>query len=152
MQTQAGEITGLLTDWREGDLAALDDLLPLIRTELNRLARRHLGRERKNHTMQPSSLVQKAFLRLLPSIDPGWRKSAHFFAAASLVMRYVLVDYARERLRLKRGTAAVHIPIEVAVVLSPQPLDQIAAVDLVSQRGRELGGDGTADCGTLATH
>jgi RNA polymerase sigma-70 factor (ECF subfamily) len=134
MQTQAGEITRLLADWREGDRTALDDLLPLIRTELNRLARRHLGRERRNHTMQPSSLVQEAFLRLLPGVDPGWCNRAHFFAAASQVMRHVLVDYARERLRQKRGAAAVHIPIEAAAVLSPQQVDQIVAVDLALQR------------------
>lgn len=134
MQTQAGEITGLLAGWREGDRTALDRLLPLIRAELHRLARRHLGRERKNHTMQPSSLVQEAFLRLLPGADPGWRNRAHFFAVASQVMRHVLVDYARERLRQKRGGAAVHIPIDAAVVLSSQQVEQIVAVDLALQR------------------
>ena len=134
MQTQAGEITRLLTGWRKGDRAALDDLLPLIRTELHRLARRHLARERKNHTMQPSSLVQEAFLRLLPGVDAGWHNRAHFFAAASQVMRHVLVDYARERLRQKRGAAAVHIPIDAAVVLSPQQVEEIVAVDLALQR------------------
>jgi RNA polymerase sigma factor (TIGR02999 family) len=198
MQAQAGEITRLLTSWREGDRAALDDLWPLIRTELQRLARRHLAHERKNHTMQPSSLVQEAFLRLLPGVDLGWRNRLHFFAVASQVMRRVLVDYARERLRQKRGAAAVYIPIEAAVVLSPQQVEQIVAVDLALERlaqiderksrvlemrffgglsveetarvlgvapntvirdwnfgrawlRRELGGDGTADCGTLAT-
>src|SRR5229473_5289383 len=134
MQTQAGEITGLLADWRGGDGAALDRLVPLIRVELHRLAQRHLGRERKNHTMQPSSLVQEAFLRLLPGVDAGWRNRAHFFAVASQVMRHVLVDYARERLRQKRGGAAVHVPIDAAVVLSSQQVEQIVAVDLALQR------------------
>jgi RNA polymerase sigma-70 factor, ECF subfamily len=196
MQTQAGEITGLLAGWREGDRAALDRLLPLIRTELQRLARRHLARERKNHTMQLSSLVQEAFLRLLPGSDAGWRNRGHFFAVASHVMRHVLVDYARERRRLKRGGAAVHIPVDAAVVLSSEQVEQIVAVDLALQRlakvderksrvlemrffgglsveetaevlgvatntvirdwnfarawlRRELGGAGTADCGTM---
>src|ERR1700751_1080713 len=134
MQAQAGEITKLLTSWREGDRAALDDLLPLIRAELQRLARRHLGRERKNHTMQPSSLVQEAFLRLLPGVDAGWRNRAHFFAAASQIMRHVLVDYARERRREKRGCAAVHIPLDAAVVLSSEQLEEVVAVDLALQR------------------
>src|SRR5215467_107978 len=134
MQTRAGDITGLLAGWREGDRAALDRLLPLIRTELHRLARRHLGRERKNHTMQPSSLVQEAFLRLLPGADAGWRDRAHFFAAASQVMRHVLVDYARERRRAKRGGGTVRIPVDAAVVLSPQQVEQIVAVDLALQR------------------
>ena len=134
MRTQAGQITGLLAIWRDGDRSALDRLLPLIRTELQRLARRHLGRERKNHTMQPSSLVQEAFVRLLPGADAGWRNRAHFFGAASQVMRHVLVDYAREKRRLKRAGAAVHVPVDAAVVLSPQQVEQIVAVDLALQR------------------
>jgi RNA polymerase sigma-70 factor (ECF subfamily) len=134
MQTQAGEITRLLAGWRQGDRAALDELWPLIRTELHRLARRHLGRERKNHTIQPSSLMQEAFLRLLPGRDAGWQNRAHFFSVASQVMRHVLVDHAREQLRQKRRGAAVHIPIDAAVVLSPEQVEQIVAVDLALQR------------------
>jgi RNA polymerase sigma factor (TIGR02999 family) len=183
--------------WREGDHAALDRLLPLIRSELHRLARHHLGRERKNHTMQPSSLVQEAFLRLMPGVYAGWRNRAHFFAVASQVMRHVLVDYARERRRVKRGGGAVHITVDAGVVLSAEQVEQIVAVDLALQRlekadvrkskvlemrffgglsveetaavlgvapntvirdwnfarawlRRELGGTGTADCGSMA--
>ena len=134
MQTRAGQITELLAIWREGDRAALDRLLPLIHNELYRLARRHLAHERKNHSMQPSSLVQEAFLRLLPGVNAGWRDRAHFFAAASQVMRHVLVDYARERRRVKRGGAVVHIPVDAAVVLSPEQVEQIVAVDVALQR------------------
>ena len=134
MQTQAGQITGLLAIWRQGDRGALEQLLPLIRAELHKFARRHLGRERKNHTMQPSSLVQEAFVRLLPGADAGWHNRAHFFGAASQVMRHVLVDYARKKRRLKRGGAAVHIPVDAAVVLSPQQIEQIVAVDMALQR------------------
>jgi RNA polymerase sigma-70 factor (ECF subfamily) len=131
---QAGEITLMLAGWREGDHAALDRLLPLIRTELHRLARRHLGREHKNHSMQPSSLVQEAFLRLLPGAQAGWRDRAHFFAVASQVMRHILVDYARERCRVKRGGGAVHIPVDAAVVLSTDQVEEIVGVDLALQR------------------
>jgi RNA polymerase sigma-70 factor, ECF subfamily len=131
---QAGEITGMLAGWREGDQAALDRLLPLIDSELHRLARRHLARERKSHTMQPSSLVQEAFMRLLPGVDAGWSNRAHFFAVASQVMRHILVDYARQRRREKRGGAAAHIPIDAAVVLSPDQVEEIVAVDLALQR------------------
>jgi RNA polymerase sigma factor (TIGR02999 family) len=134
MQTQAGEITRLLAGWREGDRAALDNLFPLIRTELYRLARLHLGRENKNHAMQPSSLVQEAFLRLLPGAGAEWQNRAHFFAVASQVMRHVLVDYARERQRAKRGGAAVHIPVDAAVVLSPEQVEHIVVLDLALQR------------------
>ena len=134
MQTQAGDITRLLAGWREGDRSALDRLLPLIRAELDRLARRHLRRERKHHPMQPSSLVQEAFLRLLPGAEVEWQNRVHFFAVASQVMRHVLVDYARERLRQKRGGGVVHIPIDGAAVLSSQQVEQIVAVDLALQR------------------
>jgi len=134
MESQTSQISGLLAGWREGDRDALDRLLPLIRAELQQLARRHLGRERKSHAMQPSSLVQEAFLRLLPGADPGWRDRAHFFAAASQVMRHVLVDHARERRRMKRGAGAVHIPVDTAAVLSPDQVDEIVAVDLALQR------------------
>ena len=129
-----GEITRLLTAWRQGDRAALDELWPLIRAELLGLARRHLNRERKNHTIQPSSLVQEAFVRLMPKDGSGWNDRAHFYAVASQIMRHVLVDYARRRLRQKRGSGAVHIPIDAAVVLAPGQVEQIVAVDLALQR------------------
>jgi RNA polymerase sigma-70 factor, ECF subfamily len=134
MPAQADEITELLAGWREGDRAALDHLVPLIRGELLRIARRHLARELNNHSIQSSSLVQEVFLRLLPDHDVDWRDRAHFFAVASQVMRHVLVDYARRRSRVKRGGAAVHIPIEAAVVLSPGQVEQIVAVDLALER------------------
>jgi len=134
MQGNAEDITGLLTSWQSGDRSALDRLLPLIQRELDRIARRHLARERKGHSMQPSSLVQEAFIRLLPGRDLEWRDRAHFFAAASCVMRHVLVDHARQRRREKRGRAAVHIPIDVAVVLSPDQVEEVVAIDVALQR------------------
>ena len=134
MQAKAEEITGLLTSWRGGDPAALERLLPLIQRELHRIARRHLAHERKGHSMQPSSLVQEAFLRLLPGCDLQWRDRAQFFAAASCVMRHVLVDHARKRRRVKRGKAPVHIPIDEAVVLSLDQVEEVVAIDLALQR------------------
>ena len=134
MQTQADQITSLLAGCRGGDRAAWDELLSLIGTELHRLARCHLARERPDHSIQPSSLVQETFLRLFCGADPGWQNRAHFLAAASQVMRHVLVDYARDRMRQKRGAAAVHIPIDAAVILSSEEVDQIVAVDLALQR------------------
>jgi RNA polymerase sigma factor (TIGR02999 family) len=84
--------------------------------------------------MQPSSLVQEAFLRLLPGAEVAWQDRAHFFAVASHVMRHVLVDHARGRLRQKRGGGAALIPIDAAVVLSSQQVEQVVAVDLALQR------------------
>jgi RNA polymerase sigma factor (TIGR02999 family) len=134
----ADDITALLAGWRNADPATMDRLFPTIKAELYRLARRHLARERRNHAMQPSSLVQEAFLRLVPGADAGWRDRVHFFAAASQIMRHVLVDYAREKHRNKRGAGAVHIPLEAAVVLSSEQVDEIVAVDLALQRLAEM--------------
>ena len=134
MRTQPGETNGLLAGWREGDRASLDELWPLLRGELRRIARRHLARERKDCTIHPSSLVQLTLLRVLPAAGAGWRNRAHFLAVVSCVMRHVLVDHARDRLRQKRGGAAVRIPIEAAALLSPEHLEQIVAVDLALQR------------------
>jgi hypothetical protein len=73
METQTHDITRLLVNWRRGDKAALDLLIPLIRGELDRIARHHLGHERKGNSIQPSTLVQEAFLRLLPARGTNWR-------------------------------------------------------------------------------
>ena len=81
-----------------------------------------------------ATIVQEAFLQLLPGVDAGWRNRAHFFAVASQVMRHILVDYAREKRRQKRGGGAVHIPVEVAVVLSPDQVEEIVGLDLALQR------------------
>jgi RNA polymerase sigma factor (TIGR02999 family) len=134
VESQGGEITRLLAGWRQGDRSALDELWPLIRTDLLGLARRHLNRERRNHTIQPSSLVQEAFVRLMPEAGSGWHDRTHFYAVASQIMRHVLVDYARRRLRQKRGSGAVHVPIDEAVVLAPVQIEQIVAVDFALQR------------------
>jgi len=133
MPTQPDKITSVLIDCRRGDRAVWNELLSLIGPELHRLVRRHLARERRDHSIQPSSLVQETFLRLFRGADLGWRNRAHFLAAASQVMRHVLVDYARDRQRQKRG-AAVHIPIDAAVILSAEEVEQIVAVDLALQR------------------
>jgi ECF sigma factor len=73
MDGQTGQISELLAGWKQGDRDAVDRLLPLIRTELHRLARQHLGRERKNHAMQSSSPGQESFSRILPGVGTGWR-------------------------------------------------------------------------------
>lgn len=134
MDAKANDITGVLADWRRGNHAALDRLVPLVRAELCRIARRHLGREGEDHSIQPSSLVQEAFLRLIPNHDTTWQNLPHFFAVASQVMRHVLVDYARAKRRMKRRGAAVHVPIDAAVILSPDRVEQIVAVDLALER------------------
>ena len=134
MDCQAGDITTLLTRWRQGDVTAYEHLVPIVHRELLRLARQRLGREGHRNSVQPSSLVQETYLRLWPSCDVDWRSRAHFFAVASEVMRRVLEDHARERNRAKRGGTALHIPAQTTVILSPEQLDEVIALDLALEQ------------------
>jgi RNA polymerase sigma factor (TIGR02999 family) len=134
MAPRRGEITQLLASWRSGDQSALDRLLPLIRRELHQIAQRCLRREFNGRALQPSSLVQETFVRLLRGQTP-WNNRAHFFAVASKVMRHVLVDHARHQNRAKRGGAsAVRVPLEADVVLSAGQVEEIVTIDLALQR------------------
>ncbi len=110
----------------------------MIRVELYRIAKRHLAGERKEHALQASSLIQETFLRLLPERDASWQNRAHFFAVASTVMRHVLVDYARQRRRNKRGAGAEHVPLENAPVLSLTQVEEVVAIDLALRRFAKL--------------
>jgi len=107
MAVSAGEVTELLRAAQRGDKQAEARLLPLIYPELRRLARRQMRRERCDHTLQPTALVHEAYLRLTLQHDRTWRCRAHFLAIAAHLMRQVLIDYARARLREKRGGGEV---------------------------------------------
>lgn len=109
-----GELTQLLIAWSEGDEGALDQLAPLVYGELRKMARRSMRRERADHTLQTTALVHEAFLRLIGHPQERWRNQAHFYGIAAGMMRRVLVDFARTRLRAKRGGAAVRISLEDA--------------------------------------
>ena len=135
---ERNDITQLLIRWKEGDRTALDQMLPLVRRELEQIARRHLARERRDHTLQPSSVVQEAFLRLLKGGDISWQNRTHFCAVASQVMRRVLVDYARARNRIKRGESPVRMELEAPPALTRAQVDMIVAVDLALERLRSI--------------
>ena len=107
----AQNVTELLLAWQAGDQTALDKLLPAVQPELRRIARRHMAGERPGHVLQPTALVNEAYLRLTASKDVQWQGRAHFFAVAAQVMRRILVDYARERARVKRGGGAFRISL-----------------------------------------
>jgi len=98
-------VTQLLERWSNGDSAALDILMPLVYEELRRLAGAYLRRERPDHTLQPTALVNEAYLRLANQQDVRWQSRAHFFGIAANLMRQVLVDHARRRATDKRGGA-----------------------------------------------
>ena len=97
--------TELLLAWGRGEAQAFDQLVPLVHDELRELARRHMGRERQDHTLQASALVNEAYLRLIDLKQMQWQNRAHFFAMSARVMRRILVDFARARRNEKRGAA-----------------------------------------------
>ena len=97
-----GDVTRLLRAWRQGDAQALDDLMPLVYAELQRMAHRLMRRERAGHTLQPTALLHEACLKLLGA-QVDWTDRTHFFAVAARQMRHVLVDHAHSRAALKRG-------------------------------------------------
>ena len=104
--------TELLRAWSQGDGSALDRLVPLVYEELHRLARRYLRQERPDHTLQATSLVNEAYLRLIDVNRVEWRDRAHFLAVAAQMMRRILVEFARNRQRQKRGGGAVHVSLD----------------------------------------
>src|SRR5499426_1649587 len=112
--TSPPTITQLLIRWRDGDKAALDELAPLVYSELRRLARYYLRAERSGHTFQPSDLVHEAYLRLVDEKEIDWRNRAHFFGIAAVRMRHILVEHARSRRAAKRGGGERRAPLNEA--------------------------------------
>jgi len=128
MEENSQQITQLLKQWSNGDAEVLDDLMPLVYIELRRQASGYLRRERSDHTLQPTALINEAYLKLIDQRDVKWQNRAHFFAIAAQAMRRILVDYARERHREKRGGAAENLPIDEALTI----VSQEKSVDLVA--------------------
>lgn len=106
------DITKILGDWREGDRDALTRLIPLVYGELRRLASRHLARERPNHTLQTTGLVNEAYLRLCGQKRSPWKNRGQFMRIAAQLMRRILVDYAREMKTRKRGAEFKKIQLD----------------------------------------
>ena len=122
-------ITKLLAEWAAGDADALERLTPLVYAELRKIAARQMRAEAPGHTLQPTALVNEAFLRLCGSRPAAWQDRAHFFGVCAQIMRHVLTDHARAQLRAKRGAGAEHVPIDAAETLVQQPVDHAALDD-----------------------
>ncbi len=118
----------MLQKWSGGDRDALDALLPLVYTELHRQASSYLRRERRNHTLQTTALIHEAYLKLINQREVNWQNRAHFFGIAAQAMRRILVDYARERHREKRGGIGENLPLEEAALI----VSEERSVDLVA--------------------
>ncbi len=114
------QVTALLVRWSKGDESALEELTPLVYGDLRKLAGWLFRGERVGHTLQPTALVNEAYLRLAGDQKVIWQNRAHFFAVAARVMRHLLVDYARHYNRLKRGGGVEIVPLEDALVFAPE--------------------------------
>jgi len=123
------EVTALLTAWRNGDKSASDRLFELVNDELRRLAQWYMRGERPEHTLQPTALVNEAYLRLVKIQRVNWQDHAHFFSVAARVMRRVLVDNARARHYQKRGGAPEKLSLEDVVLVSVQSGRELVALD-----------------------
>lgn len=123
-----GEVTQLLARWQGGDPEALDALAPIVHSELRQIADGYLRRERNGHTLQPTALVNEAWLRLVRQDQPNFENRKRFFALAARVMRHVLVDYARAARAGKRA-AATRVTLHDAMGAATTNLEQFLALD-----------------------
>jgi RNA polymerase sigma factor (TIGR02999 family) len=129
MSVSPGSISCLLTEWREGDKTAFDRLMPLVYSELRRLAHAYMRRQRPNQTLQTSALINEAYLRLVDHKRMRWQNRAHFYAVAAQAMRRILVDRARSRYAAKRGGSTIRVSIDEAAVVAEERAAEVLALD-----------------------
>jgi len=126
--TSDQSITQLLHQWSSGDKAALDRLMPVVYDQLHKLAARSLRAEDRNHSLVATALVNEAYLRLVDA-NVDWQNRVHFFAVSARLLRRILVDYARAGHRQKRGGNVEMVPLEHAIVVSPESLAGLLELD-----------------------
>ena len=126
-----GDVTRLLHAWKGGDGESFDRLIAIVYPELRRLAARQLAREWRRDGLQTTAVVNDAYVKLLGQRDVHWHDRGHFFAVAAHLMRRILVDHARRRLRYKRGGGTIIAPADVSTAPAPTPpLDRVDLLDL----------------------
>jgi RNA polymerase sigma factor (TIGR02999 family) len=125
------EVTQLLVRLRAGERGALDELMPIMYVELRRIARSYMSRQRSGHTLQPTALVNEAYLKLFGDLEPQLADRAHFVALMSRVMRQVLVDHARTGTAAKRGGDEPRVPLDTSIeIADDRGSDQVNLLDL----------------------
>jgi RNA polymerase sigma factor (TIGR02999 family) len=129
MSDSRHEITRLLNEWSAGSAEALPALLELVYPELRRIAASRLRGERSDHTLQPTELVHEAYMRLAHQPDKEWQDRTHFYAVAARVVRSVLVDHARARRRVKRGSAPSRVELSEEQVSVAAPVVDLLDLD-----------------------
>jgi RNA polymerase sigma factor (TIGR02999 family) len=148
MDRGSAEVTKLLMEWSNGQEQALDRLVPQIHRELRKLAASYMRKERPDHTLQPTALVNEAFLKLIDQRAVRWQNRAHFFGIAAQAMRRILVDHARAHAAGKRGDGIRKVPLDDAMMIGgtvdidllalDESLTRLAAIDPQQSRVVEL--------------
>jgi RNA polymerase sigma-70 factor (ECF subfamily) len=133
MEADPGQVTQLLKAMRTGDAQAAEDLLPLVYAELHRLAKAYMRRERPDHTLQATALINEAYLRLVRE-DVDWNNRSHFIGVAANVMRRILVDYARAHKAERRAGGMKRVEMEDDLAISPEKLDEVVQIDDALQK------------------
>jgi RNA polymerase sigma-70 factor (ECF subfamily) len=141
--TTGESITALLVELGQGNRSVEGRLAPLVYAELRRAASRQMRRERANHTLQPTALVNEAWLRLMDQPNRSWENRAHFFAVASRIMRQILVDHARKRIADKRGRAQQQVPLSEPLLATDRDPVEILALDEALERFRAIDARGS---------
>ena len=131
------QVSELLLHWGNGDRKALEAILPLVYNELRRLARANLRQQRPNHTLQTTALVHEAYLRLADETSLHVQSRAHFLGIAAQLMRWILVDYERNRRAAKRGAGLTRITLDQSIALPQSDMD-LLALDEALDRLAEL--------------
>lgn len=132
------DVTTLLTEWKGGNQRAFDELVPLVEGELRRLAKVYLRREKSDHTLQSTALVNEAWIRLIDQKQAGWQNRAHFVAIAARLMRQILVDHARSNQAEKRGGGKTLLALDEALGVPERGSVGLVDLDDALQRLAEL--------------
>lgn len=123
------EITQLLGEIKDGKHTAVDRLIPLVYSDLRKMARRYLRRERKDHTLEPTALVHEVYLHLVHGQNRVWQDRSHFFAEAALSMRNLLIDHARKRKTARRGGGLIKLSLDVIDVVEKRDYWKLLLLD-----------------------
>ena len=136
------EMTRLLQEWRGGDQRALDELMPIVIDELRRIANGHFAKESPGHTLQPTALVNEAYIKLVETKRIDWQCRAQFFGVAAQLMRRVLVDHARGRLAAKRGGGAYRTEVDIDQLAEKSRKVDVLALDQALQDMKRINPEG----------
>jgi RNA polymerase sigma factor (TIGR02999 family) len=127
-------VTQLLSEWSNGDEAALDKLFPLVHPELHRLAHHYMSRERPGHTLQTTAVLNEAYLQLVDNSQAVWQGRTHFIAAAAQIMRHIMVDHARKHQSLKRGGGALKVTLDEGALITETRAQELLDLDAALER------------------